>query len=120
MLYARLIISAVLLWLPFVGAKSLPSEASLIGTWELRGDDGAIVDITYRRDHSFMIESRDSPRRLGTGAWRVEGNDLITDVKTHIFSQLRGQHIRQRIVELDSHTLKIRDKNTVVIYKRVE
>jgi hypothetical protein len=110
MLNARLVVSAWLLFMPFVSGTGFPSEASLIGTWELRGDDGVIVDIIYRADHSFIIESRSPPRRLGTGNWRVQGNDLITKVKTHMFPQLRGRHVRQPIIELDSETLKIRDK----------
>jgi hypothetical protein len=119
MLNARLVVFALLLFVPLISGKGLPSEQSLIGTWELRGDDGVIVDITYRADHSLMIESRSLRRRLGAGTWRVDGSYLVTHVKTHIFPELRGKHLRQPIIEVGHEILKIQDKNTVVAYKRV-
>jgi hypothetical protein len=68
--------------------RNAPEEDKILGTWEFTGID-ATGRVVFRRDHKVvhLFPEQDSSTNarwipLAAGTWRLEGNEIVTDVKT--------------------------------------
>ena len=106
---ARLFVVAIVAWqITCLTGCSRSIDAKLIGTWDLRMIDGT-NQFTFQEDHTCVYHSDGIAGIVtGTGAWRLEGDRLITDY--------RGKESSGTIVRLTRHELQLRrdsDQETV-------
>jgi hypothetical protein len=109
MLSARLLLPLIAL-LCLTGCQR-PTEAKLIGTWDIPVI-GATDRVTYKPDHTCFTSIVGLTALAGK--WRVEGNQLITTYK--------NQEVKATIVKItpDELKLKFAGKDTVYTWTRVK
>jgi uncharacterized protein (TIGR03066 family) len=111
------------LWL---SACRRSTDDKLVGRWETHfglADAGiAKATVTYAHDHSVVavVEGR----KVGTtaGTWRVDGDKIITKVKSSTIKQANeGKEFRETVVQLKDDVLVVKDSDqNVLTYKRLK
>lgn len=100
------------------GQPPSPAEAKLVGSWVFASLDSTLT-LTYERNHTFSQSVWTGGERFVecSGVWRVEGNDIVRDIKWSIFDKLKTldldatkppSQIRETIDRLDRRTLAIK------------
>jgi hypothetical protein len=107
------------------GRNLLPAEARLVGSWVFASVDSTVT-LTYERDHTFSQSVWSGGERFieCSGEWRLEGNDIVRDIKWSAFNRLKAvdpeaqkppSHIRETIDKLGRNILVLKNG---VAYKR--
>jgi hypothetical protein len=100
-------------------------EAKLVGSWNFASTDSTAT-LTYESDHTFSQSVWAGDERFieSSGTWRIEGRDIVREIKWSIFEKLKTIYpdakkpplqIRETIEKLGHSTLAIKSGIT---YKR--
>lgn len=92
-----------------IGCKASGRDAQLLGSWELDAGVGKVI-VVYSDDHTYVMTGTGARSLSMTGNWRIDGNRLITTIKTSTLDETDvGKQESNEIMRLDDTILIIKD-----------
>jgi len=98
-----------------------PSDADFVGTWQIHYNTHDYEE-RFGADHSavtsFRLEGR--AEEAATALWRIDGHDLIMDVKTDSNGPVEHRTIRWEVTGIQPQRIAIKDGPVPYILERLK